>query len=91
VTAAQARKAARQLVDAAAAAGEQVEPKYRIETRAGLVWDTYASAADPARVAELAAEARRTGYRYRIVDRHGAVVHVHHDAAGRAQLVTIPD
>lgn len=70
---------------------EAASLKYRIETRAGLVWDTYASAADPARVAELAAEARRTGYRYRIVDRHGAVVHVHHDAAGRAQLVTIPD
>lgn len=108
MTAAQERKAARQLIAAAALAGDRLEladaleavraeetdrvaPKYRIETAAGSTWSHYAIATEPADVARLVAQARRAGHRSRILDRRGDVVHVHHDAAGRVQLMTIPD
>ncbi len=64
--------------------------KYRIETRAGLVWDDHAISADPVEVARIYSQSVSTGYATRIVTAVGRrIVRVSHDSAGRVILVPV--
>ncbi len=64
--------------------------RYRIDTTMGAGWQFFCEVDTAEDAADRVAVARRDGYRSRITDRRGEVLHVTYDRAGRAMLVTVP-
>lgn len=64
--------------------------RYRIDTTMGAGWQFFREVDTADEAADSVAIARRDGYRARITDRQGEILHVSYDRSGRAVLVTVP-